>query len=102
MTPSFVPESFVRVIGCAAQELISQLPGTLPNAALTFDTDGSSNTAVVAEGYLQLDWTSLEPTRLGPLVIPRLSVSFQYWGLSDDCRYLMQKRFDLGRHRGGG
>lgn len=102
MTPSFVPESFVRVMGCTAQELVAQLPGALPNAALTFDTDGSSCAAVVNEGHLRPDWKTLEPTQVGLLVIPRLSVSFQDWWLSDDHRYTMQKRFDLGTHRGGG
>jgi len=102
MTPSFVPESFDREMGCTAQELVAQLPGALPNAELTFDKDGLSCTAIVCEGQLRLDWKPLEPTRLGLLVIPRLSVSFQYGGLTDDRRHAMQKRFDLGTHRGGG
>jgi hypothetical protein len=102
MTPSFVPERFERVMGCTGQELVAQLPGALPNAALTFDKDGLSCTAVDSEGLLRLDWKPLEPTRLGLLVIPRLSVCFQYGGLTDDRRYAMQKRFDLGTHRGGG
>jgi len=102
MTPSFVPEGFERVMGCTEQELVAQLPGALPDAALTFGRDGLSCTAVFNEGQLRLEWNPLTPTRLGLLVIPRLSVSFQYGGLTDDQRYAMQKRFDLGTHRGGG
>jgi hypothetical protein len=31
-----------------------------------------------------------------------LSVYFEYTGLTDERRYTVQKRFDLGTQRGGG
>ena len=102
MTPDFVPEQFERVMGCTSADLLSWLPGALPTASLTVDAGGSTCTAKLIEGSLQISWFPLPATRLGMLVIPRLNVHFEYAELSQEQRHTVQKRFDLGTQRGGG
>lgn len=102
MTPDFVPESFERVMGCTAADLLSWLPRALPSAELTVDAVGSTCRALLADGTLQLTWTLLPATRIAMLEIPRLNVRFVYAGLSPTQRYQVQKRFDMVTHRGGG
>jgi len=102
MTPSFVPEKFERVMGCTATDLLSWLPGALPTAALTVDLDHANCTAILPDGVLTMRWSPLPDARIASLTIPRLSVCFEYTGLTDERRYTVQKRFDLGTQRGGG
>ena len=102
MTPSFVPEKFERVMGCTATDLLSWLPGALPTAALTVDLDHANCTAILPDGVLTMRWSPLPDARIALLTIPRLSVCFEYSGLTDERRYTVQKRFDLGTQRGGG
>lgn len=102
MTPILVPESFKRVMGCTAFELLSWLSRALPSAVLTIDTDRSTCNAMLADGSLQLTWAPLPATRIAMLEIPRLTVRFVYTGLSAERRYQVQKRFDLNTQRGGG
>lgn len=102
MTPIFVPESFERVMGCTAADLLSWLPRALPSAILTIDAVNSVCTAMLADGSMQLTWTFLPATRIAMLEIPRLNVRFVYTGLSPEQRYQVQKRFDLETQRGGG
>lgn len=102
MTPSFVPENFERIMGCTASELVSWLPRALPTATLTIDADTASCTAVLPDGALKLRWSALPDARIALLTIPRLSVNFEYSTLSPELRYSVQRRFDLGTHRGGG
>jgi hypothetical protein len=102
MTPSFVPENFERVMGCTSTDLLSWLPGALPAAALRVDADNAKCTAKLPDGVLTLRWSLLPDAHLASLTIPRLRVCFEYAGLSDERRYTVQKRFDLGTQRGGG
>jgi hypothetical protein len=102
MTPSFVPQQFERVMGCTSADLLSWLPGALPMAALTVDADHANCTAILPDGVLKIQWSSLPDARVALLTIPRLRVCFEYSGLSDGRRYTVQKRFDLGTQRGGG
>ncbi|TBR12575.1 MAG: hypothetical protein EPO43_13420 [Rugosibacter sp.] len=81
MTPTFVPETFERVMGCTAAELLSWLPRALPSATLSIDTAASVCTAAVSGEALRLDWEHLASTRIALLNIPRLSVRFIYTGL---------------------
>lgn len=102
MTPTFVPERFVRVMGCTAPELLSWLPRALPTAARTVAADGASCTAQFPTGTLTLRWHDLPKHRIALLVMPQLSVEFSYSGFDADARYAVQKKFDLETHRGGG
>lgn len=102
MTPSFVPEKFEHVMGCTSADLLSWLPGALPEAALTVDAGHANCTAILPDGILEIRWSPLPDARIALLTIPRLSVYFEYTGLTDERRYNVQKRFDLGTQRGGG
>ena len=102
MTPSFVPEKFEHVMGCTSADLLSWLPGALPKAALTVDADHTNCTAILPDGILKMRWSPLPDARIALLTIPRLGVFFEYTGLTDERRYTVQKRFDLGTQRGGG
>jgi hypothetical protein len=100
MTPSFVSENFVRMMDCAAQALLAQLPGALPKASLTFDPDvvmyRSSYRGLFAAGP---EDHGANPTRTS--CHPQLIGQPPVWG-ADDNHCTMQKHFDLGTHRGGG
>ena len=89
-------------MGCTAADLLSWLPGALPAANLKEDAANSSCTAILPDGVLTLRWSPLPDARIALLTIPRLSVCFEYTGLSSERRYTVQKRFDLGTQRGGG
>ena len=102
MTPTFVPERFVRVMGCTATELLSWLPRALPTANRTVAPDGAACTAQLAGGSLTLRWHVLPEHRIALLVMPQLSVEFSYTGFNPEERYAVQKKFDLETHRGGG
>jgi hypothetical protein len=102
MTPSFVPDSFERVMGCTPADLLSWLPGALPTATLTVHAGNANCIAILPDGVLKLRWAPLPDARIALLTIPRLSVYFEYTGLSSERRYTVQKRFDLGTQRGGG
>lgn len=102
MTPSFVPDSFERVMACTTAELLSWLPRALAPAILTIDAVDSACNATLSEGSLQLTWTILPATRIAMLEIPRLKVRFIYAGLSPEQRYEVQRRFDMHTQRGGG
>lgn len=77
MTPSFVPEKFERVMGCTPADLLSWLPRALPTADLTIDTVHAICTAILPDGVLKMQWTSLPDARIALLTIPRLSVCFE-------------------------
>jgi len=83
-------------------DLLSWLPGALPEAALTVDAVNENCTAILPDGVLKMRWSPLPDARIALLTIPRLSVCFEYSGLSDGRRYTVQRRFDLGTQRGGG
>ena len=100
--PKFVPEKFERVMGFTSTDLLSWLPGALPEAALTANADHQNCTAILVDGILKMRWSSLPDARIALLTIPRLRVFFEYTGLSNDRRYTVQKRFDLGTQCGGG
>lgn len=102
MTPTFVPPTFERVMGCTAAELVSWLPRALPDAELATDVAAQRHVATWAIGSLELRWTTLPPRRIALLEIPQLQVHFAYHGLDDAARYSAQKCFDLQTHRGGG
>lgn len=102
MTPTFVPKEFERVMGCTAADLLSWLPGALPSADLTVNAEHANCTAVLIDGVLKMRWSPLPDARIALLTIPRLSVFFEYAGFSDERRYTVQRRFDLGTQRGGG
>jgi hypothetical protein len=102
VTPSFVPETFERVMGCTSAELVSWLPRALPDAHLQTDVAGQRNAASWAQGKMELNWQPLPPRRIALLEIPQLAVRFTYSDLSATERYRIQKCFDLQTHRGGG
>lgn len=102
MTPTFVPETFERVMGCTAAELLAWLPRALPDAHLQTDDAGQRHVATWTQGRLELSWQILPPRRIALLEIPQLAVSFTYADLDDAERFRIQKRFDLQTHRGGG
>jgi len=102
MTPKFVPEKFERVMGCTEADLLSWLPGALPQADLTVDAGSADCSARLPDGVLRMRWSPLPDTRIALLSIPRLRVCFEFSGLSDERRYQVQRRFDLGTQRGGG
>lgn len=102
MTPTFVPETFERVMGCTAAELLAWLPRALPDARLQTDEAGQRNVATWPQGRMELSWQTLPPRRIALLEIPQLAVRFTYVELGDAERYRIQKRFDLQTHRGGG
>lgn len=102
MTPSFDPETFERVMGCTAGELVGWLPRALPNATLQTDTTGRRNVAIWPRGRLELGWQPLPSRRIALLETPQWAVRFSYSGLGNVERYRIQKCFDLQTHRGGG
>lgn len=102
MTPTFVPATFERLMGCTAAELQGWLPRALPGAALTIDARAGTCTARWAEGELQLSWEPRPSRRIALLEIPCLAVRFAYSGFTDEARYRAQQQFDLQTHRGGG
>ena len=89
-------------MGCTPADLLSWLPRALPTADLTVDANHASCTAILPDGTLTILWETLPDARIALLTIPRLSVRFEYTGLTDERRYAVQKRFDLGTQRGGG
>ena len=89
-------------MGCTATDLLSWLPGSLPGHTLSIDAAGSACTLTLAQGSLRLTWAPLAPLRIALLEIPRLQVCFVYSGVSNDQRFKVQQRFDLGTQRGGG
>jgi hypothetical protein len=102
MTPLHVPETFERVMGCTAAELVTWLPRALPNADLSTDVPGQRNVAAWSFGSMVLHWSPLPSRRIALLEIPQLQVHFAYHGMDDATRYRVQKCFDLQTHRGGG
>lgn len=102
MTPAQVPESFERVMGCEARELLAWLPAALPGAETTLDLSRQRVHAHFPEGTLTLTWNALEPRRIARLRIPQLRVSFRYAGIDEHHRHAIQGRFDLATQRGGG
>ena len=102
MTPSFVPDTFERVMGCSADELVSWLPRALPGAALHTDARAQHCAANWGNTTLTLHWQTLPARRIALLEIPQLAVRFAYSGVSEADRYRIQKCFDLQTHRGGG
>ena len=102
MTPIFVPEKFERVMGCTATDLISWLPGALPKADLSVNADHANCIAKLHDCIFKILWSPLPDVRIASLTIPRMSLGFEYRGRSDERRYAVQKRFDLGTQRGSG
>lgn len=102
MTPTFVPATFERVMGCTAAELQGWLPRALPGASLAIDAHAGTCRASWAGGTLQLSWETRAARRIALLEIPCLAVRFVYSGFTDEARYRVQHRFDLETHRGGG
>lgn len=102
MTPVDIPESFERIMGCEARELLAWLPVALPNADVTVEHPARRAIAHWPEGSLTLAWEVLEPRRIALLQIPQLRVSFRYVGFDADRRRDIQRRFDLATQRGGG
>lgn len=89
-------------MGCTASDLRSWLPGALPGLTLSIDAAEAACTVPLAQGSLRLTWAPLAPLRIALLEIPRLQVCFVYSGVSNDQRFKVQQRFDLGTQRGGG
>lgn len=100
--PVDVPESFERVMGCEARELLAWLPVALPNADVTIEDAAQRAISHWPQGSLMLAWEVLEPRRTALLQIPQLRVSFRYVGFDADRRRDIQRRFDLATQRGGG
>ena len=64
MTPVDIPESFERIMGCEARELLAWLPVALPNADVIVEHAAQRAIAHWPEGALTLGWEVLEPRRI--------------------------------------
>jgi len=102
MTPDLVPAEFEQTMGCTLTDLLRYLPGALPGAHFDADLAAGVVRAVFSDGSLQLTMWSLPARRIALLEIPCLQVRFEYTGLEPRRRHEVQRRFDLGTHRGGG
>jgi hypothetical protein len=100
---AFYPEHFVRDMGCTPAEWCLWLPQALGERPWQWvGSDRAALHANIGSGGLNLSWHPLEPRRLGLAVLPRLSVSFSFEGVSPADRHTFMKRFDLYTQRGGG
>lgn len=102
MAPPEIPESFERVLGCEARELLAWLPVALQNASTRVEPAAQQAIAHWPQGSLTLAWEVLAPRRIALLQIPQLRVTFRYVGLDENRRRDIQRRFDLATQRGGG
>jgi len=102
VTPVDLPESFERIMGCEARELLAWPPVALPNAEVIVEHASQQAIAHWPGGSLRLAWEVMEPRRIALLQIPQLRVSFRYVGFDADRRRDIQRRFDLATQRGGG
>lgn len=102
MTLVDVPETFERVMGCEARELLAWLPVALPNAEVSVEHTAQRAFAHWPKGSLTLAWEALAARRIASLQIPQLRVTFRYGGFDGDRRREIQRRFDLATQRGGG
>ena len=102
MTPVDVPETFERVMGREARELLAWLPVALPNAEVSVEHPAQRAIAHRPQGSLTLAWEALAPRRIALLQTPQLRVTFRYGGFHEDRRREIQRRFDLPTQRGGG
>jgi hypothetical protein len=100
VTPLDVPGCFEREMGCTEVELRAGLRQALSEARLEFEP--SSVLAHFDDGTLRVSWFTLSPRRIALLELPRLSVRFQYAGLTPERRYAVQRQFDRVCQRGGG
>jgi hypothetical protein len=97
-------QSFTRVMGCTARELVGWLGRALPGATLDIaagDQAGRCH-ARYPDGALCVEWTVLPPRRIALLEIPQLAVRFTYFDLSEPRRQEIQLTFDRSTQRGGG
>lgn len=102
VTPSSVPESFERDMGCTKVQLVWSLRAALPGATLLVDTDRAGASAVFDDGSLHLSWNALPPRQIALLEIPRTLVTFRYERMGPERRQAVQRRFDMEYQRGGG
>ncbi len=96
----FYPASFEREMGCTEAEWLGWLPRACGGAAL----EVASGHAIVLlpGGCATLDWRVLEPRRIALVVLPRLSVRFDFDGVDESERQRFMHHFDLATQRGGG
>jgi hypothetical protein len=95
-------ETFSRVMGCTAAELLGWLDRALPGARLAIDPAAARCVAEFDDGSLHMSWQALPAQRIALLAIPRLEVVFHYQGLAPERRRQVQRMFDLATQRGGG
>lgn len=87
-------------MGCTEVELRAGLRQALGEAKL--ELGAGFALASLDDGSLRISWFALPPRRIALLELPRLSVSFQYDGLTPERRYTIQRQFDRVYQRGGG
>jgi len=97
-------ETFERIMGCRAAELLNWLPRALPGANLAIESDAEAGRcrATFEDGLLLIEWRALEPAQIALLKIPRLAIRFNYSGLGEARRQEVQGHFDRATQRGGG
>ncbi len=80
MTPSQIPEHFVRTMGCSQADLLRWLPDALAGASIKVDEELRLCLARWDWGHLQLGWEILQDRKIALLSIPSMKVSFTYFG----------------------
>ena len=93
-------ESFVREMGCTADELLAWLPGACGERPLTLKRDAAE--VAIDAGALTLAWQPLPARRIALITLPRLQVAFRFSGLDAAARQRFMRYFDLYTQRGGG
>lgn len=102
MTPSQVPPRFNRQMGCTHEDMLRWLPAALSGADLDIQPAERTCLARWNWGTLKIRWAVCPPREIALLAIPRIDVTFEYLGASDEQRYQTQRRFDMETQRGGG
>lgn len=101
MFPSGVAECFEREHGCTETEWLRALPGAVRQHPLQLSAPGQAQVAI-ADGVLQLRWTTLPPRQIALVRMPRLQVQFRFDGVPAPQRQAFMDYFDLYMLKGGG
>lgn len=106
-------ERFEREHGCTDAEWRGWLPGAVgpnalslpaaPDAPGTPGGPGAHEARIaLAQGSLHLAWETLPPRRIALISMPRMTVRYQFVGVSPEARQAFMRYFDLYMQRGGG
>lgn len=100
MQPDY-PRVFERDTGGTEAEWRMRLPGACGVRSLVFEGEHAARVSIDG-GSLLLQWRSLPPRRIALMTMPRLSVRFEFDGVTDAERERFMRYFDLYMQRGGG